>query len=55
VSLGTFNTDASGRVLVSLTVPAGLRMAVTAVTEEPTGGSPQPTTTPFLAATWKSE
>ena len=55
VSLGTFNTDASGRALASLSVPAGLRIAVTAVTDEPVGGSPQPTTTPFLAATWKSE
>jgi len=55
VSLGTFNTDSSGRALASLTVPAGLRIAVTAVTEEPAGGSEQPTTTPFLAATWKSE
>ena len=55
VSLGTFNTDSSGRALASLTVPAGLRIAVTAVTEEPAGGSAQPTTTPFLAATWKSE
>jgi anti-sigma-K factor RskA len=55
VSLGTFNTDASGRALASLSVPAGLRIAVTAVTDEPLGGSPQPTTTPFLAATWKSE
>ena len=55
VSLGTFNTDSSGGALASLTVPAGLRIAVTAVTDEPTGGSPQPTTTPFLAATWKSE
>ena len=55
VSLGTFNTDSSGRALASLAVPAGLRVAVTAVTDEPSGGSPQPTTTPFLAATWKSE
>jgi anti-sigma-K factor RskA len=55
VSLGTFNTDASGRALVSVAIPAGLNIAVTAVTEEPSGGSPQPTTTPFLAATWKSE
>ena len=55
VSLGTFNTDSSGRALESLAVPAGLRIAVTAVTDEPTGGSPQPTTTPFLAATWKGE
>ena len=55
VSLGTFNTDSSGRAQVSATVPAGLRIAVTAVTDEPSGGSPQPTTTPFLAATWRSE
>jgi anti-sigma-K factor RskA len=55
VGLGTFNTDANGRAVVTLTVPAGLRVAVTAVTDEPTGGSRQPTTTPFLAATWKSE
>lgn len=55
VSLGTFNTDSSGRVLASLPLPSGLRVAVTAVTDEPAGGSPQPTTTPFLAATWKSE
>jgi anti-sigma-K factor RskA len=55
VSLGTFNTDSSGRAEVSVAVPAGLRVAVTAVTDEPSGGSPQPTTTPFLAVTWKSE
>jgi anti-sigma-K factor RskA len=55
VSLGTFNTDSSGRALASVAVPAGLRIAVTAVTDEPSGGSPQPTTPPFLAATWKSE
>jgi anti-sigma-K factor RskA len=52
VSLGTFDTDASGRAIASLPVPAGLAIAVTAVTDEPAGGSPQPTTTPFLAATW---
>jgi anti-sigma-K factor RskA len=55
VSLGTFDTDSSGRGLVSVAVPPGLRIAVTAVTDEPAGGSPQPTTTPFLAATWKSD
>ena len=52
VSLGTFDTDPSGRAIASLRIPAGLAMAVTAVTDEPAGGSPQPTTTPFLAATW---
>ena len=55
VSLGTFNSDAAGRALATMAVPAGLRVAVTAVTDEPAGGSPQPTTTPFLAATWKSD
>jgi anti-sigma-K factor RskA len=55
VSLGTFNTDSSGHALASVSVPAGLRIAVTAVTDEPAGGSVQPTTTPFLAATWKGE
>ena len=52
VSLGTFDTDASGRALATLPVPSGLRIGVTAVTDEPAGGSPQPTTTPILAATW---
>jgi anti-sigma-K factor RskA len=55
VSLGTFNTDSSGRTIASVSVPPGLRIAVTAVTDEPSGGSAQPTTTPFLAATWKGE
>jgi len=55
VSLGTFDTDSAGRAIATLRIPAGLRIAVTAVTDEPSGGSPQPTTTPFLAATWKSE
>ena len=55
VSLGTFNTDSTGQAVASLGVPPGLRIAVTAVTDEPAGGSAQPTTTPFLAATWKSE
>jgi anti-sigma-K factor RskA len=54
VSLGTFNTDSSGRAQTSLRVPPGMRFGVAAVTEEPAGGSPQPTTTPFLVATWKS-
>ncbi len=48
VSLGTFNTDASGAARVSFALPAGVTIAVGAVTDEPAGGSPQPTTTPFL-------
>ncbi|HVH66350.1 MAG TPA: anti-sigma factor [Gemmatimonadales bacterium] len=48
VSLGIFNTSANGRLTAALNVPAGLTFEVTAVTEEPAGGSPQPTQQPFL-------
>lgn len=52
VSLGVFNTDQQGRARVLLQVPAGSSVAQSAVTEEPAGGSPAPTTTPFLVASW---
>ncbi|MEP7344589.1 MAG: anti-sigma factor [Gemmatimonadaceae bacterium] len=52
VSLGTFNTNAAGEGRVTVKVPDGLQIAVGAVTEEPEGGSPQPTTTPILAGTF---
>lgn len=48
VSLGTFNTLASGEGRHVVKTPAGLTIAIGAVTEEPAGGSPQPTSTPFL-------
>jgi anti-sigma-K factor RskA len=48
VSLGTFNTGSDGRLIATITVPAGLIFNLTAVTEEPAGGSPQPTQNPFL-------
>lgn len=48
VSLGVFNTAADGRLTVAMDVPLGLTFEVTAVTEEPAGGSPQPTQQPFL-------
>jgi anti-sigma-K factor RskA len=48
VSLGVFNPGPSGRLTTTMTVPADLVFQVTAVTEEPAGGSPQPTQTPFL-------
>lgn len=48
VSLGTFNTLPTGEGRLVATAPAGLTISVGAVTEEPAGGSPQPTTTPFL-------
>ena len=48
VSLGVFDTGADGRAIVALTIPAQLSFDVAAVTEEPVGGSPGPTTQPFL-------
>jgi len=48
VSLGTFNTGTSGEGRISVRIPKGLQMALSAVTEEPEGGSAQPTTQPFL-------
>jgi anti-sigma-K factor RskA len=47
-SLGTFNTAADGRAVVTFIVDPGFRFDVAAITEEPAGGSPQPTMTPFL-------
>jgi anti-sigma-K factor RskA len=48
VSLGTFNTGPDGRLTAAMAVPSGLTFDLTAVTEEPAGGSPQPTQSPFL-------
>jgi hypothetical protein len=48
----TFNTEPSGHALVQdIEVPAGVELAAAALTDEPEGGSPQPTTTPFLVGT----
>ncbi len=45
----TFNSEPSGHALVEeIPVPEGVELAATALTDEPEGGSPQPTTTPFL-------
>jgi anti-sigma-K factor RskA len=47
----TFNTEPGGHALVAaVLVPAGVELAAAALTDEPDGGSPQPTTTPFLVA-----
>ncbi len=44
-----FNSEPSGHALVAqIEVPAGVPLTAAAVTEEPAGGSPQPTTTPIL-------
>lgn len=48
VSLGVFDTERDGRAVITLPVGRDLAMDVSAVTDEPIGGSPQPTTSPFL-------
>lgn len=53
VSLGTFNTGTDAGVRASFRAPDGVKIAVGAVTEEPAGGSTQPTTTPFLVGEFK--
>jgi anti-sigma-K factor RskA len=54
VSLGTFNTTGDGSGRLTARVPEGVRIAVGAVTDEPAGGSPQPTTTPFMVGEFKA-
>ena len=48
VSLGIFNTAPDGRLTTAMVLPPNLSFEVTAVTEEPAGGSSQPTQQPFL-------
>ncbi|MGH7503511.1 MAG: anti-sigma factor [Longimicrobiales bacterium] len=48
VSLGVFNTGSDGRAVATFDVPATTAIDVAAITEEPAGGSPQPTSQPFL-------
>ena len=44
-----FNSEADGHALVeNVEVPPGIAIEMYAVTEEPAGGSPQPTSAPFL-------
>ena len=52
VSVGVFNSSPTGRAVITLQMPAGVKPEVSAVTEEPEGGSPQPTQQPFLVGTW---
>lgn len=52
VSAGLFDADAAGTSTVTVPVPQGVTVVAgltVAVTDEPRGGSLQPTTTPFLA------
>ena len=55
VSLGTFNTNQQGQAVTALSLPSAPQFELTAVTEEPAGGSPQPTTTPFLVGTFRAQ
>ncbi len=48
VSLGTFDPGDTQRAALSFAMPAGATFDLAAVTDEPAGGSLQPTTTPFL-------
>jgi anti-sigma-K factor RskA len=56
LSMGTFNTDAEGRARVVLTVDREIAalgfVDNCGLTEEPSGGSPQPTETPRLLGAW---
>jgi anti-sigma-K factor RskA len=52
VSVGVFNSSPTGRAVITLQMPAGVKPEVSAVTEEPEGGSTQPTQQPFLVGTW---
>lgn len=54
VSLGTFDTSPTGDALVTLPADLADDYDVSAITEEPAGGSPQPTTTPFLVGAWNA-
>lgn len=57
MSMGVFNTDSSGRA--TLVLPVDRQIAVLGfidncgLTEEPAGGSPQPTETPRLLGAWR--
>ena len=52
VSLGTFDTSADGTAVIALPLDPAQQFAASAITEEPAGGSPAPTTQPFLLGSW---
>lgn len=57
ISMGTFNTDARGRTALVIPVQAALQgippAALCGLTQEPAGGSRQPTEPPRLVGTWR--
>jgi len=52
VSLGTFNTGPDKRAVVALKLLSDANFQLSAITDEPAGGSAQPTTTPFAVGPW---
>lgn len=54
VSLGTFDPDATGSALLTLGSVPSADFEISAITDEPVGGSAGPTTTPFLAGAWSA-
>jgi anti-sigma-K factor RskA len=54
VSLGTFDTEADGSAVVALSPGVPSDFELSALTDEPAGGSPQPTTQPFLVGPWRA-
>jgi len=58
MSMGTFNTDASGRATLVVPVTAELSQLTSidlaGITMEPQGGSMQPTETPRLVGSWRT-
>jgi anti-sigma-K factor RskA len=57
IPAGVFNSEEGGHALVQdITLPAtAAGVQLVAITEEPAGGSPQPTSKPFLVGTVKTE
>lgn len=55
VSLGTFQTGPDGTAVALYQAPDGAQFQLGAVTEEPAGGSPQPTSAPFLVGSWTQD
>lgn len=57
LSMGTFNTDRAGRATLVIPVDRTITeldfIDFCGLTEEPAGGSPQPTETPRLLGTWR--
>lgn len=58
ISLGTFDTDATGSAVVLLNqgtdVPDAATLQLAALTLEPEGGSPQPTENPRFVGAWRT-